>query len=211
MTHIYAFGSLVRGDVDINSDCDLLVVTDGFDDRFNPEIYSIYSYSRLRELWEEGNPFAWHLSMESVLLHSEGGDDFIEDLGKPTLYNNAISDCNKFFELFKRSQKVLEFGDETIGFELSTIFLSFRNFATCYSLGHTQKPTFARRAAKRISPYNLGISEETFSIFERARILSTRGKGEFLNNHEISIALNGIPAIESWMINLLTIMEKPNE
>jgi predicted nucleotidyltransferase len=70
--HIYAFGSLCRGEVSRNSDVDLLALVDGFDERFNPEIYSIYSYRRIEELWREGNPFAWHLSLESRLVACRG-------------------------------------------------------------------------------------------------------------------------------------------
>lgn len=68
--HIYAFGSISRGDIQADSDVDLLAIVDGFDSRFSSDTYSIYSYSRLRDLWLEGNPFAWHLSLESKLVFS---------------------------------------------------------------------------------------------------------------------------------------------
>ena len=61
--YIYAFGSLCRGQVDLESDVDLLAIVDGHDDRFDPSKFSIYSYNRVREIWQEGNPFAWHLSL----------------------------------------------------------------------------------------------------------------------------------------------------
>ena len=56
--HIYAFGSVCRGDVLPSSDIDLLAITEGHDSRFDPNNYSIYSYNRIKELWQEGNPFA---------------------------------------------------------------------------------------------------------------------------------------------------------
>lgn len=42
--HIYAFGSICRGEVDSFSDIDMLAIVSGRDERFNPRDYSIYSY-----------------------------------------------------------------------------------------------------------------------------------------------------------------------
>ena len=78
--HIYAFGSVCRGDVSPDSDVDLLAIVQGYDPRFSPDDYSIYSYERIRGIWAEGNPFAWHLSIESKLLYSPDGSDFLEAL-----------------------------------------------------------------------------------------------------------------------------------
>ncbi|WP_424545407.1 nucleotidyltransferase domain-containing protein [Serratia marcescens] len=54
--HVYAFGSLCRGEMSKYSDIDLLALVNDKDDRFDSDIYSIYSYERLDELWKEGNP-----------------------------------------------------------------------------------------------------------------------------------------------------------
>ena len=68
--HIYAFGSLCRGEIDIDSDVDLLAIVGGPDRRFNSDTYSVYSYKRIAELWAEGNPFAWHLTYESRMVYA---------------------------------------------------------------------------------------------------------------------------------------------
>lgn len=101
--HIYAFGSLCRGDVASNSDIDLLAIVDRLDLRFDPELFSIYSYSRINELWEEGNPFAWHLALESSLIFSSTQENYIKQLGNPKNYRNCISDCEKFLALFQEA------------------------------------------------------------------------------------------------------------
>jgi len=76
--HIYAFGSVCRGEVSRDSDIDLLCIDEGTQaDRFDPELYSVYSYERIRELWSEGNPFAWHLWLESRLLFSSDAEDHL--------------------------------------------------------------------------------------------------------------------------------------
>ncbi|HFK5599129.1 TPA: nucleotidyltransferase domain-containing protein, partial [Elizabethkingia anophelis] len=60
---IYAFGSVVRGDIDKFSDIDLLILKDINEElpEINKEQFSIYTYQRISELWKEGNPFSWHL------------------------------------------------------------------------------------------------------------------------------------------------------
>jgi predicted nucleotidyltransferase len=81
--HIYAFGSICRGEIDTKSDIDLLAIVGGNDNHFDTSTYSMYSYNRLTELWLEGNPFAWHLATESKLIYSSDEKDFIKDLGSP--------------------------------------------------------------------------------------------------------------------------------
>ena len=66
--HIYIFGSICRGDLREGSDIDLLALVEGYDSRFDPDTFSVYSYSRIADLWAEGNPFAWHLFLESRLV-----------------------------------------------------------------------------------------------------------------------------------------------
>lgn len=98
--HIYAFGSLCRGEIDHQSDIDLLALVDGTDKRFDPSAFSIYTYKRIKMLWEDGNPFAWHLAVESRMLYSSNGADFIKSLGEPSKYRNCKSDCLKFYHLY---------------------------------------------------------------------------------------------------------------
>lgn len=79
--HIYVFGSTCRGDILPSSDVDLLAIVDGYDSRFDPNIYSIYSYQRIKEIWDEGNPFAWHLSLESRLPAARASHPITHALG----------------------------------------------------------------------------------------------------------------------------------
>lgn len=73
--HIYVFGSLCRGELDNKSDIDILIISD---EKFGSEYnkYSVYSYEKIRELWLDGNPFAWHLYLESKLVFSSEENDF---------------------------------------------------------------------------------------------------------------------------------------
>ncbi|MEZ8577163.1 nucleotidyltransferase domain-containing protein [Vibrio splendidus] len=202
--HIYAFGSVCRGDIDLGSDVDMLMVAKGQLEHVNPSDYSIYSYERIQELWEQGNPFAWHLHLESKLVFSQDGSNFLHELGKPNLYDSGKADCLKFYDIFNSARESICESSMSLVFDLSTIFLSIRNFATCYSLGYSDQPDFSRRSSINLGRSSLDIDKEAFSILESARILCTRGVGENLTQSQIDIAIEVIPQIETWMKSLIS-------
>jgi len=201
--HIYAFGSVCRGDVSFGSDVDLLAIVHGHDSRFNTEDYSIYSYERVKEIWSEGNPFAWHLSLEAKLLYASDRLDFLESLGRPMHYRECRQDCERFFALFQEARESLKLHTRSMVFDLSMVFLAIRNFATCFSLGKLPGPDFSRNSALHLGAYNLSISTETYDVLERARLLSTRAVGPPVTDYEAASAFAQLPRIEEWMINLL--------
>ena len=204
---IYAFGSVCRGDIGPDSDIDLLAIVDGFDDRFDPDVYSIYSRQRIQEIWVEGNPFAWHLSLESRLLHSSDGTDILVELGRPARYDACAHDCKKFQSLFLDAESSIASGRTTRVFDLSMVFLAIRNFATCFSLGYLDRPDFSRHAAIRIGADSLAMPADAYKILERARILCTRGKGAAVTETDVELAIRQFPTIDKWMVHLLYQLE----
>lgn len=201
--HIYAFGSICRGDIDFHSDIDLLSITEGYDSRFDPNMFSIYSYSRIDKIWKEGNPFAWHLATEAKLIYSYNGSDFIQELGSPSEYKNCKNDCNKFYYLFLNAFASINSGSNSKIFELSTIFLSIRNFATCYLLGQSNIKDFSRHSAIHLDTRSLKISSAAYEILETSRIISTRGVGKVISQRESLIAIEELNNIKNWMEDLL--------
>src|SRR6478609_804610 len=111
--HIYAFGSVCRGEVDVASDIDMLAIVNGHDARFKLSDYSIYSYARIKEIWDQGNPFAWHLFLESKLVYSEDATDHLRVIGKPNAYISGLADCKKFHGIFLSARDSLEGTDLT--------------------------------------------------------------------------------------------------
>ena len=201
--YIYAFGSLCRGEIALDSDIDLLAITDGYDERLNKNVFSIYSCTRIQEIWEEGNPFSWHLYSESKLIYSCTGFDFIKSLGMPNEYKKGIDDCKKFYSLFIESLTSIEKYGANV-FELSTIFLAIRNIATCYSLFVNQQLIFSRNSALLIKENNIKISHQCYEILKRSRILSVRGEGEIISDFEFDIVHNELSAIGNWMEKILS-------
>ena len=201
--HIYAFGSVCRGDVSVGSDVDLLAIVDGHDPRFSTEDYSSYSYDRVRELWAEGNPFAWHLSLEAKLVYASDQVGFLESLGQPMRYRKCRQDCERFFALFREARESLRFQASSMVFDLSMVFLAVRNFATCFSLGKLPKPDFSRNSALRLGTYSLSIRTVAYDVIERSRLLSTRGVGPPVTDSEAKSVVSQLPRVEEWMVNLL--------
>jgi len=200
--HIYAFGSLCRGEISLDSDIDLLAIIDEYDERLNKNVFSIYSYASIQKIWKEGNPFSWHLHSEAKLIYSSTGFDFIKSLGIPNEYKKGISDCKKFNFLFKNSLTSIEKYGLNV-FELSTIFLAIRNIATCYSLFVNKQLNFSRNSALLIKENSINISHQCYEILMRARVLNIRGNGEIISDFEFDIVNNELLVIENWMDKIL--------
>ncbi|TDM60560.1 nucleotidyltransferase [Acinetobacter sp. KU 011TH] len=199
-THFYAFGSICRGELDRSSDIDLLACVSTPKPNIDPEKFSIYTYDRIKSLWSEGNPFAWHLYLESKMIYSSDESDFIKELGSPAEYQNSDADCKKFRAIFLEASDSLKNNNNSVIFNLSCMFLAMRNFATCFSF-RSGKPIFSRKSPLLIEN-PLPLSNETYELFSRARILSTRGYGTLLSNEENLMIQTHIPVILNWM-NLL--------
>lgn len=200
--HVYAFGSICRGDFSVDSDIDLLALVEGRDPRLDSNKFSIYSYNRIGELWDSGNAFAWHLATESKLIYSDDGRDFLNGLGLPSAYITAAQDCRRFREVFEYALSSVQEGTPSLVFELSTIFLAIRNIATCYSLAILPSPTFGRDSARKLGPRSIPISDTVYSILMRARLLSTRGLGDDITDVDTSKLLDELERCRRWVNDL---------
>jgi hypothetical protein len=202
--HIYVFGSLCRGEVAVGSDVDMLALVEGQDDRFDPDLFSIYSYKRLNELWAQGNSFAWHLALESRLVFASDAVNYIEALGMPSPYRDCACDCEKFYFLFMEACESLMHDRRAEVFDLSTVFLSVRNLATCYSLGVCERPDFSRNSAIRLPEADrVPLSPDAYATIERARILTTRGCGDSIQEADSERVLAELDSVASWMQRLV--------
>lgn len=206
--HIYGFGSVCRGEISKESDVDLIAIVNGFDDRFDPSTYSVYSYEKIGKIWRDGSPFAWHLSTEAKILFSDDGRDLFRDLGEPSSYVNARNDCSKFRDIFQGARESIRTKSRSVVLDLSTIFLAVRNIATFYSLYSTDiKPQFSRDSALKIGSKSLDISDHAYAVLKRARLLSTRGFGKHLIVDDIEIAVSELNKIDLWIQEIMREVE----
>lgn len=200
--HIYAFGSVTRGEVTPDSDVDLLALVEKDVGNFVHDAYSVYTYQRIQELWHEGNPFSWHLHYESRIVFSSNGADYLESIGCPNPYNSYRSDFSKFFTLMNESISEINNNSNSVIFELSNIFLAIRNIAICFTLKNFSKPIFSRHAALLLEDKSIILPSEVYQTLERARILCTRGRGDNLSENEISLVKSHFSHIQNWASEL---------
>jgi hypothetical protein len=206
---IYAFGSIVRGEIDQFSDVDILVLKHYLEkiSVLDKDGYSIYSFERIGQLWEEGNPFAWHLFSESKCLFSENSIPHLLSLGKPKPYSNLINDLNKFYKLYLDSIQSLESNNNSIDFDLSMVFLAIRNFASCFSLGFLRIQEFSRDTALKIDNYSIQIDLKVYERLKASRILATRGIGEIITEKELNELKKEFNVIEKWFTSLIKLVK----
>lgn len=202
MKNVYIFGSEVRGEIDQYSDVDLLLISDESLQNIDPNKYSIYNPKRIKELYTEGNPFAWHLFYESKLVYTSG-KDFLLSLGKPSAYTNCKSDLLKFKKLFDDSIISIRQNDFSIIFDLAMIFLAIRNFATCYTLGCYEKPIFSRLTFEKLYDYPLKLDDKVKDLLMMSRISSTRGINYSLKDNNLSLFESDLNKIENWFNEIL--------
>ncbi len=202
---IYAFGSIVRGQIDKYSDIDLLIIKDFHEDitYVDKEQYSIYTFNRIMEIWKEGNPFAWHLYKESKCIYTKENISFISSLGTPNTYKNAQNDLQKFYDLFLESRKSIDENKYSTDFDLSMIFLAIRNFASCFALGRLNIFEFSRDSSLKLGEYSLSINKKIYHKLRDSRILSTRGIGEKITEDELENIFKELDKIENWFNKLI--------
>lgn len=200
MKYLYIFGSYVRGEFDNLSDVDMLLISsEDLTRSIDLNKFSLYKPDRVIDLFREGNPFAWHLYFESKLVFSYDGKDFLKELGKPCEYKNMRNDLVKFQNLFDNAKKSLLLDNSSVVFDLGTIFLSIRNFATCFSLGHFKEPNFSRDSCLKLNSFSLDIAQDNYDLMKKCRILSTRGiGGEGVTKKELIKFVDSIPIISTW-------------
>ncbi|PPC53481.1 hypothetical protein AbaHEU2_06930 [Acinetobacter baumannii] len=168
----------------------------------DPNKFSIYTEEKIKDYWSSGNPFSWHLFLESSLVYSDNKKDFLKSLGKPKAYTDGIKDMLKFQNIFFDSLNGLVSNEFTYLFELSTIFLCIRNFATCYSL-HKNQPNFSRNSALSLGGKSLNINPNVYNILEESRLLATRGYGKIYPKSDINKIVLELDKANLWMNDLL--------
>ena len=182
------FGSQVRGDADISSDVDILVITDSgkpdtsaltifIKNQFNQNSdISIYSLSRLKEMYNQGHLFAWHLFGESKYIPYLDTKDLIEELGKPSPYKNAYEDITELIEVLHTIKIELKNGLNSV-YEAGLLYVCLRNIALAASWYSKSGLKFGRRSPFQLSAEipKLQLTVEEYELLAACRHSTTRG------------------------------------
>jgi len=176
MNHeLYAFGSLVRGDVTASSDVDILVVPfDTAEPGRYPLGWSVYTRPTILEYFRGGRLFAWHLHLESRCLYSSQVKPWLSTLGEPAPYRTAREDVGELNELLVESLLRMRQRSDSLVYEVGLAYTAIRDIAMSASWAVTGRPNFSS-AAPFVLPVPCPIDRDTYEVAMAARHASTRG------------------------------------
>lgn len=170
---IYLYGSMARGDVADNSDCDILVAVDDCDaemfehlrselQEWHPELnceFAIYQISALKSMCAKGSLFLWHIKSEAIKIYSAGNqlEDILENL---LPYNGTMDALSEYKDIMKDIEDDPLDDAQLMVYNLSLMATLIRNtcIVCCYVMGNM--------LFGRVSPvkYCLSHWQEAFPI-----------------------------------------------
>lgn len=176
MNHdIYIFGSVVRGEVSSTSDTDILVIPgEQVGPRTYPPSWSVYQRETIKDYFQGGRLFAWHLHLESRCVYSAGPTHWLEVLGEPAPYSAAREDVLVLTELLTQSLSELQRGTYSVIYELGICYTAVRDIAMAASWQKIGAPSFSRYAPYKL-PTPVPLDRESYEHAMTARHFSTRG------------------------------------
>ena len=175
MSHdIYAFGSIVRGDVLPTSDVDILVVSDSEESGNYPSEWSVYSPKLLEKYYLKGRLFAWHLHLDAILIYTSSERDCLTRLGTPVEYSSGLEDISELTQILKVALNRIYSGSKSEIFEYGIVYTALRDIAMSASYYMLDRPNFSRHAPYEL-PLRFPLSKETYEKAMMARHCSTRG------------------------------------
>jgi len=184
------FGSRARGDAEECSDTDILCVLDAVTDDVKTAVselvykdigkdvsISFYGRERFSEMFAEGHLFAWHIFRESRFLHGFIASDWMETLGEPGPYIDAIWDVRELAEIMATVPENLMNCPANAIYEGGLLYLCMRNIAMSLSWYSQKGLNFSRFAPLELSePFpEFPMNPNRYSSYMRCRLASTRG------------------------------------
>ena len=172
---IYIFGSTVRGEVEQNSDVDVLVISDIKNRKnFFPDEWSVYSFKAIEKLYEDGRLFAWHLHLDSKCIFKDEEKSFLEKLGTPNKYQNYDIDFESLRSLLLTSLIEIDNKTRSIVFEAGIAYTAIRDLAMIASTKLHSRPCYSRYSPYLL-PLEFPLEKEIYDLMINARLSSTRG------------------------------------
>lgn len=186
-TNISVFGSSARGEQDSFSDFDVIaIVKDGkgkqedsivrkavlaYSDK--PPSISWYGENKVRNFFELGDLFAWHLYLESA--PAVGYRHLSHEYGLPNKYKNALSDISSLNSIYSRIPNALNKAPQNLKFELGVCYVCLRNIAMSASWHLSSRIDFSR-----VSPYTIidpvfPVDRSIYDILWMCRLSGQRG------------------------------------
>lgn len=217
----YIFGSVARGEQDALSDLDVLAVVhtgggkveDAVVVQFVPPALlglklsiSWYGQDRMREMFENGELFAWHLADETQPIFDPTG--FLAKLGRPGKYYEAAQDVASFLRVFSGIRDQILANPCNAAYEAGLVYVCVRNIAMAASSRVCEVPDFSRYSVFRLPGLApCPITHEQFDIAMRARMASQRGYDP-PSEATPGFVLDLVGRLGPWLTTLLTTLEE---
>ena len=217
----YIFGSVARGEQDRLSDLDVLaVVRTGGGKIDDSEVENLvppallgfklsiswYGQDRLREMFENGELFAWHLAQETTPIFDP--TNFIENLGRPATYRDAAKDVASFFRVFSGIREQVSASPHNAAYEAGLIYVCIRNAAMAASARLCPAPDFSRYSAFKLQDVApCPISTAQFDSAMRSRMASQRGYPP-PPEATAGFVLHLLDQLEPWLQTLQMVVEE---
>lgn len=150
---IYLYGSMARGDVTKDSDCDLLIaIKDCSEETFSsikdatskwhPELnceIAIYQISALKAMQTKGSLFLWHIKTEAQIVYSRG-NQVASILAQLAEYSGAPDAIAEYCEIMHDIMTDDTDDIDVIQYNLSIMATLIRNtcIVCCYLIGDKQ-------------------------------------------------------------------------
>jgi hypothetical protein len=219
----YIFGSAGRGQQDHLSDLDVLavvrngggnvpdsIIASHVPDKLKPLKLSIswYGRDRLREMFRNGELFAWHLHRETIPLFDP--ENFLAGLGRPSDYRECVADVTSFQRVMAGIPAQVALNEQNAIYEAGLVYVCLRNIAMAASWSLCAFPDFSRYSAFRLSGVDpCPISAQEFDLTMACRMASQRGQDPPpCIRREFVISL--FERLDPWIGHLLSILERRN-
>lgn len=216
---VYLFGSTARGDNDRFSDIDILIVIDDCDEdafietKINlsgalgmpADWLSLYRISSIKNMYEYGSYFLWHIKLEGIKLYSKSGIFERLLLTLPT-YKKAKEDLLEYLNICKDISDSIKIDDKTLSYELSVLASLTRN--TCIALSYINHNFEFGRTSVIISCQKIMGDKFPFALSEyeelyKYRICYTRST----ENQELPLKEPSVQMVNKWIINVKLLIE----
>lgn len=200
---IYIFGSTVRGEIDPQSDVDVLAIVKNKCDRTKlPKHFLVYNNVELERIFKRGDLFSHHLAMESKLVYSHDGSNPVKELGTPEPYSFGVQNLEDFYQIAQESLLKLRNGSSCIVFDCGLLYMSIRDIAMILSYYEREIPNFSKYVPYTVTP-RFSLARGAYELLKKCRAASTRGSQYIVAK---GLSESNLDAIDNWLLSARSVL-----
>ena len=199
---LYAFGSVTSGKVDEESDVDILaIISEASERQVLPQNWCIYSRAGIREIFQKGTLFAWHLHESAIQLWPQKGG-LLKELGPPSSYSGAQTEIAALITVAVEAVNELTSGTASQTYELGLLYVAARDVAMAAApqvLGHFD---FSRYAPFSYPALKFPLSLDEYRLLMKCRRAGPRGSSVVVDQSDLSSIVAKCGPLLSWLRSL---------